>query len=69
MSKPRSRTRECTGGNLGRSKHACSRTLSGYTMLTEESGDEVAAQVSLKLAELVNEMARSAPWCRREDAG
>ena len=31
--------------------------LSGYTMLTEESGDEVAAQVSLKLAELVNEMA------------
>jgi len=31
--------------------------LSGYTRLTEESGDEVAAQVSLKLAELVNEIA------------
>ena len=31
--------------------------LSGYTKLTEESGDEVAAQVSLKLAELVNEIA------------
>jgi adenylate cyclase len=31
--------------------------LSGYTTLTEESGDEVAAQVSLKLAELVNEIA------------
>jgi adenylate cyclase len=31
--------------------------LSGYTRLTEESGDEAAAQVSLKLAELVNEIA------------
>src|SRR5437867_993936 len=31
--------------------------LSGYTRLTEESGDEVAARVSLKLAELVNEVA------------
>ena len=31
--------------------------LSGYTKLTEESGDEAAAQVSLKLAELVNEIA------------
>ena len=31
--------------------------LSGYTRLTEESGDEVAAHVSLKLAELVNEVA------------
>jgi len=31
--------------------------LSGYTTLTEESGDEVAARVSLKLAELVNEIA------------
>lgn len=31
--------------------------LSGYTKLTEEAGDEVAAQVSLKLAELVNETA------------
>jgi len=31
--------------------------LSGYTRLTEESGDEVAAGVSLKLAELVNEIA------------
>jgi adenylate cyclase len=31
--------------------------LSGYTMLTEESGDEEAARVSLKLAELVNEIA------------
>jgi len=31
--------------------------LSGYTRLTEESGDEVAAQVSLKLAELVNDIA------------
>ena len=31
--------------------------LSGYTRLTEESGDEVAARVSLKLAELVNEIA------------
>jgi adenylate cyclase len=31
--------------------------LSGYTTLTEESGDEVAAHVSLKLAELVNEIA------------
>src|SRR4249920_3748885 len=31
--------------------------LSGYTTLTEESGDEVAAQVSLKLADLVNEIA------------
>jgi len=31
--------------------------LSGYTKLTEEAGDEVAAQVSVKLAELVNEIA------------
>ena len=31
--------------------------LSGYTKLTEEAGDEVAAQVSVKLAELVNEVA------------
>jgi adenylate cyclase len=31
--------------------------LSGYTRLTEESGDEIAAGVSLKLAELVNEIA------------
>jgi adenylate cyclase len=31
--------------------------LSGYTRLTEESGDEEAARVSLKLAELVNETA------------
>jgi adenylate cyclase len=31
--------------------------LSGYTRLTEESGDEEAAHVSLKLAELVNEIA------------
>ena len=31
--------------------------LSGYTRLTEESGDAAAARVSLKLAELVNEIA------------
>lgn len=31
--------------------------LSGYTRLTEEAGDEVAAQVSVKLAELVNDVA------------
>ena len=31
--------------------------LSGYTRLTEEAGDEVAARVSVKLAELVNEVA------------
>jgi adenylate cyclase len=31
--------------------------LSGYTRLTEESGDEEAARVSLKLEELVNEIA------------
>ena len=31
--------------------------LSGYTTLTEESGDEEAARVSLKLAELVSEIA------------
>jgi adenylate cyclase len=31
--------------------------LSGYTRLTEEAGDEVAAQVSVKLAGLVNEVA------------
>lgn len=31
--------------------------LTGYTRLTEESGDEEAARVSLKLAELVNEIA------------
>ena len=31
--------------------------LSGYTRLTEEAGDEVAAQVSVKLAEVVNEVA------------
>ena len=31
--------------------------LSGYTMLTEESGDAEAARVSLKLAELVNDIA------------
>lgn len=31
--------------------------LSGYTRLTEESGDEVAAQVSLTLAQLANEIA------------
>jgi class 3 adenylate cyclase len=33
--------------------------LSGYTTLTEESGDEAAARVSLKLAALVNEIAAS----------
>jgi len=31
--------------------------LSGYTRLTEEAGDEVAAQVSLTLAQLVSEVA------------
>jgi len=31
--------------------------LSGYTRMTEESGDEVAAKVSLKLAEVVSEIA------------
>jgi adenylate cyclase len=31
--------------------------LSGYTRLTEEAGDEVAAQVSVRLAELVNDVA------------
>jgi adenylate cyclase len=31
--------------------------LTGYTRLTEESGDEVAAGVSLKLAEIVSEVA------------
>ena len=31
--------------------------LSGYTRLTEESGDEVAAEVSLDLAQLVSEVA------------
>jgi adenylate cyclase len=31
--------------------------LSGYTSLTEEAGDEVAARVSLALAQLVNEVA------------
>ncbi len=31
--------------------------LSGYTRLTEESGDDVAARVSLTLAQLVNEVA------------
>jgi adenylate cyclase len=31
--------------------------LTGYTRLTEEAGDEVAAQVSVKLAEVVNEIA------------
>jgi adenylate cyclase len=31
--------------------------LTGYTRLTEEAGDEVAARVSLKLADLVSEIA------------
>ena len=31
--------------------------LSGYTRLTEEAGDEAAARVSLKLSEVVNEIA------------
>jgi len=31
--------------------------LSGYTRLTEESGDEVAAEASLRLAQLANEIA------------
>jgi adenylate cyclase len=31
--------------------------LSGYTRLTEEAGDEAAAEVSLELAQLVNEAA------------
>lgn len=31
--------------------------LSGYTRLTEEAGDEVAARVSLSMAQLVNEVA------------
>lgn len=31
--------------------------LSGYTRLTEESGDEAAARISLSLAQLVNEIA------------
>ena len=31
--------------------------LSGYTRLTEEGGDEVAARVSVSLAQLVNEIA------------
>ena len=35
----------------------CFADLTGYTKLTEESGDEVAAGVSLKLAEVVSEVA------------
>ena len=31
--------------------------LTGYTRLTEEAGDEVAASVSLTLAQLVSEIA------------
>ena len=31
--------------------------LSGYTQLTDESGDEAAAEISLTLAQLVNEIA------------
>ena len=41
-----------------RQAEACAfADLSGYTRLTEEAGDEVAAQVSVKLAELVNGIA------------
>jgi adenylate cyclase len=41
-----------------RQAEACAfADLSGYTKLTEEAGDEVAAQVSVKLAELVNGIA------------
>ena len=39
------------------SEAAAFADLSGYTRLTEEAGDDVAAQVSLTLAELVNEVA------------
>ena len=50
-----------TPGSIGREPRqveACAfADLSGYTRLTEEAGDEVAAQVSVKLAELVNEVA------------
>jgi adenylate cyclase len=41
-----------------RQAEACAfADLSGYTKLTEEAGDEAAAQVSVKLAELVNGIA------------
>jgi len=41
-----------------RQAEACAfADLSGYTKLTEEAGDEVAAQVSVKLAELMNGIA------------
>jgi adenylate cyclase len=39
------------------SEAAAFADLSGYTKLTEEAGDDVAAQVSLTLAELVSEVA------------
>ena len=42
--------------------------LSGYTQLTEESGDEVAAEISRTLAQLVNEIAARHRGERREDA-
>ena len=51
----RGRRRPSAGASTG---EACAfADLSGYTRLTEEAGDEVAAQVSVKLAELVNEIA------------
>ena len=57
MSRPRLRKRGCIDEHLGRTEGCAFADLSGYTRLTEESGDEVAARVSLKLAELVNEVA------------
>jgi adenylate cyclase len=43
---------------MPRQVEACAfADLSGYTKLTEEAGDEAAARVSMKLAELVNEVA------------
>jgi class 3 adenylate cyclase len=37
----------------------CFVDLTGYTQLTEERGDEVAARVAGRLAWLVNDVARS----------
>jgi adenylate cyclase len=44
---------------VARPPSICFVDLTGYTQLTEEHGDEVAAQVAGRLASLVNDISRS----------
>ena len=53
----RARARRCSAPSASKCGGGGLRGPSGYTQLTEESGDEVAAEISLTLAQLVNEIA------------